>query len=59
MYWTGVFTGVCTGRVCCRCDVPTGLQCGTVVTVIQKPLIMGGCVSLVPESYMQYRGISY
>ena len=39
--------------------MPTGLQCGTVVTVIQKPLIMGGCVSLVPESYMQYRGISY
>ena len=32
---------VCTGRVrvCCRCDVPTGLQCGTVVTVIQKPTL--------------------
>ena len=57
MYWTGVFTDQCMHWT--RCDVPTGLQCGTVVTVIQKPLIMGGCVSLVPESYMQCRGISY
>ena len=39
MYWTDVIYVldwcvfvVCTGRVCCRYDVPTGLQCGTVVT---------------------------
>ena len=63
MYWTDVIYVLDWCFYWCmhwtRCDVPTGLQCGTVVTVIQKPLIMGGCVSLVPESYMQCRGISY
>ena len=28
-------------------------------TMAPSTLIMGGCVSLVPESYIQYRGISY
>ena len=28
-------------------------------TMASSTLIMGGCVSLVPVSYMQYRGISY
>ena len=36
------------------------LDCNVALwSLIQKPVIMGGCVSLVPESYMQYRGISY
>ena len=59
MYWTGVFL-----LLYALDEYVVGmmylLDCNVALwSLIQKPLIMGGCVSLVPESYMQYRGISY